>query len=82
MMRAKMRVMAVTAAYEGAEIVKAFPVCGQFDANGDSEDNTYARYTPSGSLELVINNPSLRGKIKEGQVFYIDFTLAGQGEQK
>jgi len=75
MMRAKMKVMAVTSAYEGAEILMMYPVCGQLDQDGNSEDNTYARYTPSGSLELTINNPDLRGKIEPGQTFYVDFTL-------
>ena len=74
-MRAKMKVMAVTPAYDGAEILKMFPVCGKFDQDGISEDNTYAKFTPSGNLELVVNNPSLKGKIKEGQTYYIDFTL-------
>lgn len=76
MMRAKMKVMAVTPAYEGAEILKMYPVCGKFDQDGNSEDNTYAKYTPSGNLELTINNPALRGKIEAGQTYYVDFTLA------
>jgi len=74
-MRAKMQVQAVTPAYGETEILKAFPVCGKFDQDGNSEDNTFARFTPSGSLELHINNPDLKGKIQPGQVFYVDFTL-------
>jgi len=75
-MRAKMQVQAVYPAYGETEIVKMYPVCGQFDSEGNSEDNTYARYTPSGSIELQINNPVLAGKIQAGQKFYVDFTLA------
>ena len=77
MMRAKMKVSAVTLTEYG-EIIKAAPVCGNkpFGPNGESEDNTFAKFTPSGSLELTVNNPELLGKIKPGQNFYVDFTLA------
>jgi len=77
MMRAKMKVSSVEATEYG-EVIKAAPVCGDtpFGTNGESEDNTFARFTPSGSLLLTINNPDLLGKIKPGQKFYVDFTLA------
>jgi hypothetical protein len=60
------------------ETIRMAPVCGKdpFGPNGESEDNTFARYTPSGSLELTINNPQLVGKIKSGDTFYVDFTKA------
>lgn len=74
MMRAKMWVTSVTQPYEGADLVVMIPVCGTTDANGESEDNTFARYTPTGRCELTINNPALIGKIKAGQVYYVDFT--------
>lgn len=74
-MRAKMKVQAVTPAYGESEILKAYPVCSKLDQDGNSEDNTFSKFTPSGSLELVINNPDLRGKIQPGQEFYVDFTL-------
>jgi len=77
MMRAKMKVSSVEATEYG-EIIKAAPVCGDraFGPNGESEDNTYARFTPGGSLSLTVNNPDLLGKIKPGQKFYVDFTSA------
>jgi hypothetical protein len=40
------------------------------------EDNTYAKWTPSGSLSLDITNPALHGKFSQGQTFYVDFTPA------
>lgn len=49
---------------------KAYP------ADGSDEDNTFARYTPSASLEMTITNPALLGKFRKGQVFYLDFTEA------
>jgi hypothetical protein len=45
-----------------------------FGAEGESEDNTFARYTPSGSLCLTITNPNLIGQFRNGQKFYLDFT--------
>lgn len=74
-MRAKMEVSAVKATEHG-DIIEAAPVCGDgaFGPNGESEDNTFARFTPSGFLSLMINNPNLICKIKPGQKFYLDFT--------
>ncbi len=47
-----------------------------FGPNGESEDNTYSRWTPTGSLSITITNPALFGKLKVGQKFYLDFTEA------
>lgn len=78
-MRAKMQIQSVSTPYEGAEQIKLNAVCGKpFDANGDSEDNSYARWTPSGELSLTITNPNLLGKFKPGQKFYVDFTEAAE----
>ncbi len=78
MMRAKMQVQSVVPAGAAAESIRMSPVCGSdpFGPNGESEDNTFARYTPAGSLELTINNPDLVGKFSVGQKFYVDFSLA------
>lgn len=78
MMRAKMQVQSVKGYGTGSEQIEMMAVTGKdpFGPAGESEDNTYARYTPSGSLFLTINNPSLLGKIQQGQKFYLDFTLA------
>ena len=73
-----MQVTGVTKPYEGTEQVNMTAVCGAdpFGPNGESDDNTFARYTPCGHLSLSINNPDLHGKFKAGQKFYLDFTLA------
>jgi hypothetical protein len=47
-----------------------------FDADGNSEDNSFAKWTPSGELKMTITNPNLFGKLVEGQKYYLDFTLA------
>lgn len=76
-MRAKLQVQSVES-FGGSETVKMAPVCGSapFGKDGESEDNTFARYTPSGSLSLSITNPALLGQFKPGQKFYADFTPA------
>ena len=74
LMRAKMQVQSVTHYQGGNEEVKMTAVCGKHGLQGESEDNTYARYTPIGETRLVIANPDLYGKIKAGQKFYLDFT--------
>lgn len=75
-MRAKMEVTQVSAPYEGAEQIKFSAVSGSFGPAGESEDNTYARYTPCGTLDITVNNPNLLGKFTAGQKFYLDFTAA------
>lgn len=47
-----------------------------YPEDGVDEDNTFARWSPSGSLSLYVANPDLIGKIKEGEKYYLDFTLA------
>ena len=75
-MRAKMSVTDIVTPYPTEVIVYMAPVSGKppFGPNGESEDNTYARYTPSGSLSLTITNPDLLNVFKLGQTFYLDFT--------
>lgn len=75
-MRAKMFVESITQRPD-CETLKLHPVTTKpFGPNGESEDNTFARYSPSGELTLTITNPDLIGKFKPGQKFYLDFTEA------
>lgn len=77
-MRAKMRVDSVTRLNESYELLK-FRAVGKdtaYPADGSDEDNTFARWTPSGELTLHVANPALHGKFKEGNKFYVDFTPA------
>ena len=61
---------------ETCEVVKMHCVCksGSYPADGSDEDNTFAKFSPSGSLEIVIANPALIGKFNPGDTFYLDFT--------
>lgn len=67
-MRAKLTVTTVTLTSYSDEVV--------FDAtySASPEDNTYASATPSAQLKMTINNPAVRGTIKPGQQYFVDFT--------
>ena len=75
-----MQVWEVNKPFAGVEELVMAPVSGDkpYGPNGESEDNSYARYTPSGKLELCITNPELHGKFQIGQKFYVDFTEAAE----
>lgn len=47
-----------------------------FDAEGNSDDNTFARWTPCGKLDMSITNPALLGQFKPEQKFYLSFSEA------
>lgn len=76
-MRAKMYVESVKR-YNGVEelTLRAVGKSGAYDADGLDEDNTYAKFSPSGSLVLNVANPALIGQFNPGEKFYIDFTPA------
>ena len=76
MMRAKIKITSIKKWSETQEDLNFSAVCAnQFDAEGNDENNTYAKWTPNASLSMTITNPALIGKFSEGQEFYIDFTL-------
>jgi len=79
MMRAKLQVNKVSQNLGGSETIEMSPVSSKpYGPNGESEDNTYARYSPGGAFSLTISNPALAGKFKPGQKFYADFTEAAE----
>ena len=76
-MRAKLQIESVTSKV-GHEVLKFHAVgkSGSYPADGLDEDNSFATWTPSASLEITISNPALHGQFKAGQKFYVDFTEA------
>jgi hypothetical protein len=76
-MRAKMRVTEVNR-FENCDRLKMVAVAknGSYPEDGSDEDNTYAKFSPQGSLEITIANPALLGRIEPGTKFYLDFTPA------
>lgn len=48
------------------------PVC----ADDLPENQRFHRYTPSGELKMIIDNPSAVEALAPGKTFYVDFTPA------
>jgi hypothetical protein len=76
-MRAKMS-LAEVKRHDGGETLRMHPVSkpGGYEADGLDEDNTFAKFSPGGTLELVIANSELIGKFNPGDTYYLDFTKA------
>jgi hypothetical protein len=77
-MRAKMQIQRVEQHMYGQETLHLVAVARKagYPADGSDEDNTYARFSPSGELKLTIANPALIGQFKPGDKYYLDFTKA------
>lgn len=74
-MRAKFRIVSVTKTLHGEKLqMEAVSKSTSYPADGSDEDNTFAAFTPSASLEMAISNPALHGKFMPGDKFYVDFT--------
>lgn len=81
-MRAKMRLGAVMPLPNGEggiaqERLSFHGVsASQYPEDGSDENNTYAKFSPSAVLDIVVTNPALIGKFAVGETFYVDFTPA------
>lgn len=77
-MRAKMQVSSVDTSNPSVEVLHFHAVAKSdgYPADGSDDDNTYARWSPSGRLELHVANPALHGQFAAGDKFYLDFTKA------
>lgn len=78
-MRAKMRVGAVLpCGMDGNKVTQEkvyfhAVAASQYPNDGADENNTFAKYTPSAELNILIANPSLIGGFSVGDTFYVDF---------
>ena len=82
-MRAKMQVGLVQEYFYGVDGAKSgetlmmHAVCkSDYSKDPFDEDNTFAKYSPGGSLTIQIANPALWGKFKHGDKLYLDFSPA------
>lgn len=75
-MRAKLQVASVTKFTQGEQLKFHAVGASSYPQDGSDENNTYAKYSPSASLEITIMNPALFGQFEPGQCFYVDFTEA------
>lgn len=74
-MIAKFEVSNVTKQSENCEVLEFRAVTSKpFDTDGKSEDNDFARWTPSGDIKMAVQNPALLGQFVAGQKFYVEFT--------
>jgi len=75
-MRAKVQIGSITQLSENCEVLKfhGVPKPTKYPEDGSDEDNTFALWSPSISLEMTITNPNLIGAYKPGQKMYLDFT--------
>ena len=78
-MRAKMKVSSIIPNGNGETLnFDAVSKSEAYEEGGLDENNTYATFTPTANLSMYDNNPSLIGKFKVGEEYYLDFTLAGE----
>lgn len=49
---------------------------GPYPDDGTDENNSFARWSPSVTMQFMIANPALFGKFKPGDTFYADFMPA------
>lgn len=76
-MRAKMKIGRIEKHSETHETLHFSAVAAsQYPADGSDENNTYAKFSPQGTLSLTVANPALIGKFEEGESYYLDFTKA------
>ncbi|MCJ2088352.1 hypothetical protein MKK88_20525 [Methylobacterium sp. E-005] len=77
-MRAKLKLFHVERHSETQETLRFHAVAKNeaYGADGKDEDNTFAKFTPSASLDMMVMNPDLVGHFKAGDTFYVDFTKA------
>lgn len=80
-MRAKFEVAEVTPQHEGTasaleELKFRAVTTKDFDPDGNSEDNSFSRWTPTGELVMTVTNPDLHGKFAVGEKYYLDFSKA------
>lgn len=72
--RAKFKCITETRnAYNDNEGVRTFEFQAIYDADVP-EDQRFAKYTPSGSLKITVDNPNVQFKL--GAQYYLDITEA------
>lgn len=69
-MRAKMQVQSIKKHLYNGETLEMSAVYG---GSTNDEDNSFAKTTPNGKIELMVVNPELLGVYQPGDTFYVDF---------
>jgi hypothetical protein len=86
-MRAKVRVGSISAFFNDAKEKTGEQVyfhgvakSSSYPADGSDEDNTFAKFSPSVSMNFTIANPALIGEFEVGDTFYVDFSPVAKPE--
>lgn len=75
--RAKMKVSELrTVDYGGGMTQKKIILTAQYDQKV-AEDVSFCKATPTGHIEMVIDNPVALDRMPVGTYFYVDFTPIG-----
>lgn len=77
MVRAKMRLQHITRREYGMGIQPSH--VAHFSCEYDPslpEDARFCKATPSGHLEMTVDNPAALAKLEPGKCYYLDFTQA------
>jgi len=45
-----------------------------YSSDPTSENYSWSKWTPAGSLSMTITNPDCFGKFEQGKTYYLDFT--------
>lgn len=74
-MRAKMQVVDIEPLNDEHEVLHFIAVGKneEYSEDGLDENNTFAKFTPSAELSMMVANPNLIGTFEVGQNFYVDF---------
>lgn len=76
--KAKFAVSTVARDASGNETLSAIAVYG----SDGSENATWSKYTPAGSLSMTISNPAAQGAFQPGEEIYLDIYSAAKKEAK
>lgn len=47
-----------------------------YDPHGNGENASFTKASPSGTIEMQIDNPAASVQFEPGKFYYVDFTLA------
>lgn len=81
MIRAKFSCESVTKFGYGSEQVKLRAVGPKTGEILNAENASFSKATPSGTLEMTIDNPEAQGFFKPGGEYYLDFSAPEQAKE-
>ena len=71
--RAKLKLIEITHHHWGSPQSRRLKFQAEYD-NTIPEDQRFQKATPSGTAELMIDNPAALAQFELGQAYYVDFT--------